>query len=82
MDGRRCFISGGPDKGEVRESNVVLASGDQIAIDVEALKVIQNFPEHNLKADPWALPMVRRAVELGLGAADESAYRVVPPGGL
>jgi uncharacterized protein (DUF362 family) len=77
MDGRRCFISGGPSTGELRESNLILASGDRIAIDVEALKVIGHYPENDLKADPWDLPMIRRAVELGLGAANEAAYRVV-----
>jgi uncharacterized protein (DUF362 family) len=77
MDGRRCFISGGPSTGELREPNLILASGDRIAIDVEALKVIQSYPENDLKADPWKLPMIRRAADLGLGAASETDYRVV-----
>lgn len=77
MDGRRCFISGGPDTGEVREPNLILASGDRIAIDVEALKVIQSYPGHSLKKRPWELTMIRRAVELGLGATSEAAYQVI-----
>jgi uncharacterized protein (DUF362 family) len=77
MDGRRCFISGGPSTGELREPNLILASGDRIAIDVEALKVIQSYPENDLKADPWKLPMIRRAADLGLGAASETDYCVV-----
>jgi len=77
MDGRRCFISGGPATGELREPNLVLASGDQVAIDVEALKVIQSYAGHGLKKDPWELTMIRRAVALGLGAASEAAYQVV-----
>jgi len=77
MDGRRCFISGGPSNGEVREPNLILASGDRIAIDVEALKVIQSYPGHSLKKRPWELTMIRRAVELGLGATSEAAYQVI-----
>jgi uncharacterized protein (DUF362 family) len=77
MDGRRCFISGGPDKGELREPNLILASGDRIAIDVEALKVIQSYPGHSLKKGPWELTTIRRAVELGLGVTSEADYRVV-----
>lgn len=77
IDGRRCFISGGPSSGEVREPNLILASGDRIAVDVEALKVIQSYPGHGLKKRPWELTMIRRAVELGLGATSEAAYRVV-----
>ena len=77
MDGRRCFITGGPMAGTVREPNLILASGDRIAIDVEALKVIQSYPGHSLPENPWDLPMIRRAAELGLGAASEADYRVV-----
>ena len=77
IDGRRCFISGGPMKGELREPNAVLASGDRIAVDVEGLKVIQGYPGHSLKKSPWELSMIERAVELGLGAANEAAYRLV-----
>ncbi len=77
MDGRRCFISGGPAKGKLREPNLILASGDRIAIDVEALKVIQSYPGHSLKKSPWELTLIRRAVELGLGAASEAEYRVI-----
>ncbi len=77
IDGRRCFISGGPSSGTVREPNVVLASGDRIAIDVEGLKVIQSYPGHSLKKDPWQLAMIQRAVDLELGATSEAAYKVI-----
>ena len=78
VDGRRCFIAGGPSGGELREPNLILASGDRIAMDVEALKVIQSYPGHGLKKSPWELTMIRRAVELGLGATSEAEYRVIP----
>jgi uncharacterized protein (DUF362 family) len=77
MDGRRCFISGGPMEGELRQPNLIFASGDRIAIDVEGLKVIQSHPGHSLKKSPWGLTMIQRAVDLGLGAASEAAYQVV-----
>lgn len=77
MDARRCFISGGPSSGELREPNLILASGDRIAIDVEALKVIQSYPGHSLKKGPWEMTTIRRAVELGLGVTSEAAYQVV-----
>ncbi len=77
MDGRRCFIAGGPSSGELREPSLILASGDRIAIDVESLKVIQSYPGHSLKKGPWELTMIRRAVELGLGATSEADYQTV-----
>jgi uncharacterized protein (DUF362 family) len=80
MDGRRCFIKGGPDKGELREPDVILASGDRIAMDVECVRIIQGYSGHSLKREPWDYPIIRLAVELGLGAAGEAEYRVVTGG--
>lgn len=77
IDGRRCFITGGPSAGEVREPNLVLASGDRIAIDVEGIKIIQGYPGHSMQGGPWEQVMVQRAVELGVGVASADAYRVV-----
>jgi uncharacterized protein (DUF362 family) len=80
MDGRRCFISGGPGTGELREPNLVLASGDQIAIDVEGIRIIQSYPGNSLEGDPWQLPMIRLAVELGLGATGDAGLQVISLG--
>lgn len=77
MDGRKCFITGGPFHGEVREPNVILASGDRVAIDVEAIKTIESFEGARLKDDPWSYVQIRRAVELGLGVKNEREYEVV-----
>ncbi|MEM3699642.1 MAG: DUF362 domain-containing protein [Candidatus Bathyarchaeia archaeon] len=77
MDGRKCFITGGPANGETREPNVVLASGDRIAIDVEALKIIQSYEGSSLTQNPWSYTQIRRAVELGIGVKDESEYTVI-----
>jgi uncharacterized protein (DUF362 family) len=77
MDGRKCFISGGPANGELREPNVVLASGDRIAIDVEALKIIQSYEGASLNQNPWNYAQIRRAVELGIGVKDEREYDVI-----
>jgi uncharacterized protein (DUF362 family) len=78
MDGRKCFISGGPFSGEVRTPNVVMASGDRIAIDVESIKIIQSFPGSNLRNDPWTYAQIRHAAELGLGVKSEKEYEVLP----
>lgn len=69
MDARKCFITKGPIKGEIREPNLILASDDRVAIDVEGIKIIQSYPGNSLKkVDPWQLPQIKRAVELGIGA--------------
>jgi uncharacterized protein (DUF362 family) len=77
MDGRKCFITGGPFNGEVREPNVFLASGDRVAMDVEAIKIIESFEGANLIDDPWNYAQIRRAAELGLGVRNEHEYTVI-----
>jgi len=77
MDARLCFISGGPAQGEVREPGLILASGDRIAIDVQGIRTIQNYPHNSLIKDPWQFTMIRQAAELALGASSEAAYQVV-----
>lgn len=81
MDARQCFIRGGPDKGELRQPGLILASGDRVAIDVEGLKILQSYPQCSLQGDPWQFPQIRRAVELGLGArsTDDYVLREVAP---
>jgi uncharacterized protein (DUF362 family) len=69
MDGRKAFVSGGPDKGQLAEPGLVLASGDLVAIDVEAMKVILTYQAKNkLTPDPWQSPEIVTALKHGLGA--------------
>lgn len=77
MDGRTCFISGGPFQGKVRRPKLVLASGDRVAMDVESIKVIAGFEGSKLKEDPWNYTQIRRAVKLGIGVKKEEEYVVV-----
>jgi uncharacterized protein (DUF362 family) len=78
MDARKCFITRGPAEGEVREPNLILASDDRIAIDVEGIKIIQSFKGNSLKnINPWQLPQIKRAVELNLGVSSEKDYEVI-----
>jgi uncharacterized protein (DUF362 family) len=77
MDGRKCFISGGPFSGEVRNPNVILASGDRVAMDVESIKVIGSFEGSKLKDNPWSYTQIHHATTLGLGVKSEDEYLVV-----
>jgi uncharacterized protein (DUF362 family) len=77
MDGRKAFVAGGPEKGELVEPGIFLASGDLVAIDVEALKVLQSYRADNrLGDDPYKLPQIATALKQGLSAAG-GAYVVV-----
>ncbi|MFW6105037.1 MAG: DUF362 domain-containing protein [Chloroflexota bacterium] len=77
MDGRKVFVSGGPARGQLAEPEVVLASGDLVVIDVEAIKVLLAYEANNkLVADPWQLPQIVTALRHGLGMGQNS-YIVV-----
>ncbi len=77
MDGRKCFISGGPATGELRNPGLVLASGDRVALDVEALKTVAAFEGSSLRNDPWSYTQIHRAAEIGLGVKNAQEYKVV-----
>lgn len=77
MDGRKAFVSGGPNKGQLVEPGLVLASGDLIAIDVEAMKVLLDYRASNkIPANPWDLPQIAMALKHRLGSG-EGEYLVV-----
>jgi len=77
MDGRKAFVAGGPDTGQVVEPGIILASGDLVATDVEALGVLlAHEADNRLPADPWLLPQVVAALRHGLGSR-KGEYLVV-----
>jgi uncharacterized protein (DUF362 family) len=68
MDGRISFVSGGPAIGLAVHPGLILASGDQIALDVLGIRLLQNYAAVNhLAGDPWSLPQIKTAVKHGLG---------------
>lgn len=79
MDARKVFVTGGPSKGTLREPNLILASGDQVAIDVEGVKVLQSYPGSLQGTNAWELTQIRHAAELRLGPRNEQEYDVVTP---
>ena len=67
MDARKCFITGGPAKGTVREPNLVLASTSRVDIDIEEVKIIQSFEGNSLAGKVIEdLPQIKRAKELNI----------------
>jgi uncharacterized protein (DUF362 family) len=67
MDGRKAFVSGGPNHGQIAQPGVILASRNPVAIDIEAVKILILNGARNLPANPWKLPQIARAVAVGLG---------------
>ena len=68
MDGRISFISGGPAIGLAVHPGVILASGDPVALDVQGVRLLQNYAAVNhLTGDAWTLPQIKTAVKHGMG---------------
>lgn len=66
LDGRKCFISGGPDEGEEREPEVLLGSTGRAAIDTEAVRILKRYDAAQLEMAAEDVPMIRTASGLGL----------------
>lgn len=66
LDGRRCFITGGPDSGEERAPGLLLGGTGRVAIDTEAVEILQQHGAAQLDMPAADVPMIRTARELGL----------------
>jgi uncharacterized protein (DUF362 family) len=78
MDGRISFVSGGPAIGLAVHPGVILASGDPVALDVQGVRLLQNYAAVNhLVMDAWALPQIKTAVKHGLGVQRDDQILLV-----
>lgn len=79
MDATEAFASGGPDKGAEVEPGLMLMSRDRVAIDAVGVAILRRFGSSSLSKKPvFQLDQIRRAAELGVGAASASAIRLTP----
>ena len=80
MDGTRSLVSygEGDDSGEVRDTNMIVASGDRIANDVVGLSVIKSYGIWSdvVDKDVWKQGTIKRGLELGLGR-DKDDIKIV-----
>ncbi len=70
LDGIMAMVSGGPFKGEVKETGLITASKDPVAIDAVGLAILKTvgITEEIESRSVWKQPVMKRAVELELGA--------------
>lgn len=68
-DGQKAFVTGGSQRGQIEEPNILLASVDLVAIDAEAVKILLSYKTQNkLLSDTWSLPQITTALKHDLGA--------------
>ena len=72
MDGRKAFVSGGPDRGQLVNPSVLLASEDPVAIDVEAMHILLAYEARNkIMPDPWQSAEIVTALQHRLSTSQD-----------
>ncbi len=78
MDARKVFVTKGPASGQLEAPNLILASHDMVAIDVEGVRVLQSYNVKNKLNQPvWELSQIARAKEIGFGATSDEDIQVI-----
>ncbi len=78
-DATTLMIAGGPTSGTPARANVLLLSGDRIALDAVAVALIRTFgawPRVTEK-EVWDQRQIRKAIELGLGVESPKRVKLV-----
>src|SRR3990172_6135209 len=80
MDGIRAFISAGPERGEVVEPNLLLASADRVALDAVGVAVLRLYGAKGGVAEGkiFGLDQISRAAELGVGGGSAGEILLEP----
>jgi uncharacterized protein (DUF362 family) len=73
MDGRQGFTDGGPDSGDLAHPGFIAAGSDPVAIDAIGLAHLRLEGANQAigEGSVWSIPMMKRAVEIGLGVSGE-----------
>jgi len=68
LDGMKCFISGGPARGEKAEPRVIIAGGDRVAVDAIGVAILKYFNAKDIaNRKVHEHEQLKRACEIGLG---------------
>jgi uncharacterized protein (DUF362 family) len=79
MDGREGFSDAGPDSGDLARPGFIAAGSDPVAIDAIGLAHLRLEGTNDAigKGSVWEIPMMKRAVEIGLGVGSEAGIALV-----
>src|SRR6185437_5931068 len=79
LDGVEAFTNGGPDQGDLVQSNVILAGTDRVAIDAVGVALLRHFgttPEVSQGAI-FDQEQIARAVQLKIGVSSPKQIELV-----
>jgi uncharacterized protein (DUF362 family) len=82
MDGREGFTDGGPDAGDRARPGFIAAGSDPVAIDAIGLAHLrlEGANEAISGGSIWEIPMMKRAVEIGVGVGSSRAIELIGAG--
>jgi uncharacterized protein (DUF362 family) len=79
LDGVQAFTDGGPDKGTLVNSQVILAGTDRVAVDAVGVALLRHFgttPEVS-RGSIFEQEQIARAVQLGVGVSSPKQIELV-----
>lgn len=78
-DGTTIMVAGGPTSGTPARTNLLLLSGDRVALDVVALAIIRYHKAWDDVTGKgiWEQRQIKKAVELGLGVGSADKIEIV-----
>ena len=73
------MIAGGPSSGTPARADLLLLSGDRVALDAVAVALLRSYGKWAKVTDQgvWEQRQIRRAIELGLGARGPEQVELV-----
>lgn len=79
VDATRIMIAGGPTSGPAAEGNLLLFSGDRVALDAVAVAVLRSYGAWPAVTEKsvWQQRQIARAGQLGLGATGPHQLEIV-----
>jgi uncharacterized protein (DUF362 family) len=78
IDATRPLVSGSQVSGDSVQANTIIASSDRIAADVTGIGLLRSLGDEKRihSMSPWDHPMIRRAVEIGIGVGSRDRITV------
>jgi uncharacterized protein (DUF362 family) len=79
LDGIHAFTNGGPDKGKLVDSQVILAGTDRVAVDAVGVAILRYFgtTDEVSRGKIFEQEQIARAVELGIGVSSPAQIELV-----
>ncbi len=81
LDGVDAFVDGGPEKGLLKEGNVIIAGTDRVAVDAVGVAVLKELGsnKHIMRKRIFEQDQIKRAAELGIGVSSPSEIELITP---